>query len=604
MKNYRTKLCFLLLALILPNFLFGASIKLELQNAELDQNKNYIVYTNEGTQLNIEIADNDDNISQIQIPGIDKFQVVSQSNSRQMSNVNGRSSSQTVYSYGIIPIRAGTFEIGPAMAIQNGQKIESNVLKVIVKTKSPSHTSSSSVNASEAEVICKIFTNKKTVYEKEPFIVTVATYARGPVLQCGQTPPNFPGFISKEIKEGRRKNGTLNGKQFVCVEKDYVLIPMQTGVKEIPPVSAIYTEQVRRRAKRRGFGFFDDDMFDNFFAATKVEEHQTKSNTLKIKVEPLPEQALSADGVGSFNRFTISADKKDASTNEPILVTLELHGKGNFEQISIPKLKLPTCFKYYDSKNSISEDLSNNYHGGSKKFEYIVQATQHGEWEIPAQIFTSFDVEAKQIRSLSTSPIKLIINKSATQSTPTITPTAERQDTDSQNETQTTKFAKDIHFIEEDSAISQRSTRTIPLEIFLLILLLPLLWYNQKSFSSILDKISKRFKIIKGKSQDFTYLTNELVELKKRNNVKTLHQFFLKVLAAKFDVSLENIDEDWIDQALQKHGWRPEKIVQFLEFLSTCASFYFVTGHDSNFDYNEFFKKADYWLLLILNHKN
>jgi hypothetical protein len=612
MKNYQTKICFLFLAFILPNFLFSANIKLELQNADVDQNKNYIVYINESARLNIEISDDGNNLDRIQIPGLEKFQIVGQRNSRQTSIINGRSSSKITYMYEIVPQQEGIFAIGPAQA--SGQKVESNTLKITVKTKSSNSSGQGQSNhkraeghessgEGEAEVICKIFTNKKTVCEREPFIVTVATYARGPILQCGQTPPNFPGFISKEIKEERRKPLTLNDKQFVCVEKDYVLTAMQPGLKELPPVNAAYTVQVRQRAKRRGFGFFDDDFFDNFFSAARIEEHQTKSNTLKIKVEPLPESALSSDGIGSFDRFTIAIDKKEVGANEPVLITLELRGKGNFEQIATPKLNLPPGFKYYDSKNSISEDLSKNYRGGSKKFEYIVQATQQGEYNIPAQTFTSFDVITKQIRTLNSNPIKIIINKSENVSTTANQPQPEPENTKPQTDSPKTKFINDIHFIEEDTTIFQKPPTTIPLTIFLLMLLLSLFWYNKESLKLLLNRVNSQFKF-KDKKQNFAPFKKGLNEFKKSNNIRDLHRFFLKLLAIKFNTKNECINEDWIEKTLQTQNLPPEKISQFLDFLSTCASFCFATRHDDNFDYNELFNKADYWLSLILNLKN
>ena len=79
--------------------------------------------------------------------------------------------------------------------------------------------------------------------------------------------------------------------------------------------------------------------------------------------------------------------------------------------IKTPEVNFPVDFEVYDPKVENNFKLKTGGLSGNKVFEYLAIPRHAGEYEIPAVEFSYFDTNAKQYKTLRTSPYTLKVNR-------------------------------------------------------------------------------------------------------------------------------------------------------------------------------------------------
>jgi len=600
---------------ILPLLSAEPEVKLQLIGIEnvKDNKSNKIIptaYVGENFKIEAVVSGGGRNIGEIQINGLDKLNIIGRNQSSSISVINSNFSATNTFVYDVVSNEEGDFEIGPATVEQDGKTVESVPKKLNFKViqrkdgtivKGGEDKSQDTAN-SEYEVFCKLELDKEKVFVGEPVLLKVNIYNRGKILQLGLEPPKFPGFLTKEISEISKKTEQVDSKMYSILEKRFHLIPLEEGVKQISPVNIDFNVQVVRKRGNPGFlgkSFFDDDFFAGFMGQA-IETKRATSNSLQVKVEPLPGHQGLVDGVGNFDLFKLDVDKKEAIINEPILLSIEIAGKGNLDQILAPKLKLPEIFKTYESKTDLQEDLTKDYVGGKKRFEFVLQVGKVGEWQIPEQLFTYFDVDSKTYKTLKTEPLNLIIKQAPEgQGAQSLVPFSQNDD-NKPSELEKVSYKQEIHFIEEDvSGVTKRERKTVPIWLFLVLICIPFLFYFKNRLSPIRLWFSDKF-LHKYKTQkSFFKLKRDLEEIIKKERVTEFYPFFINYFAAKFNVEVSSVTEDWIENKLKKAKWQEARVSDFLSFLNKCASLTFAAGIKIELDYKKLFEKSKYWFFML-----
>jgi len=578
-------------------------ITLEIEQAITQEEKGKTIYTAQpGRPFIVKIiAASDKKMGDIEIRGLDHFSVLGQSKSNHVSTINGTISRKIIYNLTVMSDQEGEFTIGPAQALVNGNKIASNSTTIRISTSAQIKSRAENNNDQEGTTaFCKLHVDTTSVVIGQPITASLKIFTRGPVrnISLGEQ-PSFSGFLVKEIKNAQSKQEVFEGEQYNVTEKKYILFPLQQGNKVITPLSIVIdVPQQARRSHRRGF--FDEDFFSDFFGP-RVDRRQIKTSPITITVNQLPEYKKRFDGVGQFTSFKASLDKNEASINEPFVLTLRIEGKGNLDQIPTPKIRLPNHFKYYDSKTTVDENLDIAYTGGKKTFEFILQATKPGLLKIPAQSFTFYDTQHKKFKTLTTNALTIEIKATADYTPPPAvdqdikpsnrfgdqapdTPTPLKEKTALSGVTP----AEDIHFIQEE--VRQKASQSIPWWIFLLLLIIPALFYQKAALAYLLSF----FKHFSGK-KSLSQFNQQLDDIIKKQTSKKLHHFFLMFFAAKYHVDIQQVTEDWIITRLEKENWEPEKINEFIEYIHVCAGLHFAS-HSLKED-SRLLKRAQYWLL-------
>jgi hypothetical protein len=173
-----------------------------------------------------------------------------------------------------------------------------------------------------------------------------------------------------------------------------------------------FSTSIRVRVKSRGNSPFNSPFFnDPFFGFGREESITVESalETLEIKKLPMIERPDSFHGaIGNFTVRT-SPDTDRVSLGDPLRLTFEIEGKGNFSAMPAPELKSNINFKIGPPAFAFEGDQVTK-HMGKQSFEYILTPLNPGLIEIPSIPFSYFDPIQEKYFSVNTSPHSLRVD--------------------------------------------------------------------------------------------------------------------------------------------------------------------------------------------------
>ena len=274
--------------------------------------------------------------------------------------------------------KAGTYTIGPAY-IKTGQKAyPSNKVRITVGNQVPM-TSGALTNAQfNSPAFGVIQTNKTTVYEGEPVLISAKIYSRFSPSDF----TNYNSYLNSQSIEShslsqnntfRLKREKLRGSEFYSFEYDkQVAFPIGAGSMHIDP----FTMDLLRG-------------FDGF---------RILSAGSSIKVKPLPSNPPN-DFIGTVGEYTITRtiDTLVVKQGELFRMLITVEGHGNLQNAMQPKLQLPKGFIVYGDP-VITENLAFGSLGaqGSIIYEYNIQVTSDGKIKFPGTTISYFDPEKEK----------------------------------------------------------------------------------------------------------------------------------------------------------------------------------------------------------------
>jgi|GEM_PF-5657041 hypothetical protein len=363
-------------------------------------------------QVRVVVAEVDEKFSAPAINGLQHFVRGATSSSSYFTITNGKSSSQRTFSYVVRADHPGTFTLGPARIHNNSAVLESNVLKIEVS----SLPQTTSTTIQDQPAVLKIEADKKSVVVGEPIVVTISLLHE-PEARLA-SPLAFDveqaGFKIGKQHQTTTRHVLVNGKTYASVEQKMELYAHEPGSHTIPVMGA----QVQIPSKRHNsHPYFD---FDDFFGR-RVERYQLYSSPVSIEVLPLPDASEPAQAVGEFKHFSAHLGQQQAQLGEGTVFKLTLEGTGDEKKVQFPTLTMPTGLTSYESKSEVEEQGP----AWKKTFEYIVQGIKKGNYEIPAQKFTFFDVKARKYKTLTTQPLTIAITAESYE--PTVAEPSEEQ---------------------------------------------------------------------------------------------------------------------------------------------------------------------------------
>ena len=336
--------------------------------------------------------------------------------------VNGKSSSQTSFSYTYIIVapKEGTFSIAPASITVDGSNYRSNSLEIKVlppdkeAEKSSSSQSSSSSSSTSQEIkstdaFIRTIVSKNSIYEQEGFVVAFKLYTTLNVVDFGRIEfPEFEGFLVEELEVPSNQQLKLehyNGRNYyTAVLRKSLLFPQRSGKMTIPSGKLEMVFSVPSGKK-----------ISSFFGMQEVNVDVKKpmiTNPVTINVNALPSGKPSSykGAVGSFT-FTPSISAQNISANEPVTLTLKISGTGNQKLIQNPEIEFPTNFELYDP--TVENDLSAGDNGfiGSRGIKYLVIPRYEGKYTIAPIEFSYFDIGSRSYKTLKSPPYILTVLK-------------------------------------------------------------------------------------------------------------------------------------------------------------------------------------------------
>lgn len=228
----------------------------------------------------------------------------------------------------------------------------------------------------EAEV------DNATPYVGEPITYTVRLFDAGTTTGKQYVAPNFASFGQIEGQDST-EIANVDGRQYTVISQTIILIPLISGTLTIEPASVIVPE-------------------------TALQSGTTlTSPALTIDVQPLP-----ADSTGTFSgaigQFTLEfiSPAAEYRVGEPFTLQLIVEGTGNLEQSIAPDLPIPSNWRFFTNPPVYEVTASAS---ARKTFDWTVIPASSGEQTIEPIVFTYFDPQIDNYRSISTAPLNIVV---------------------------------------------------------------------------------------------------------------------------------------------------------------------------------------------------
>ncbi len=212
----------------------------------------------------------------------------------------------------------------------------------------------------------------------------------GMVVETAAGAVEFPA--QREI----RRQG---GKQYVVTSVERTMIPLKSGVFEIPASTVVVDEALRWRR----------DLFGQRIPTQLRKIRSTDSpRTLSVKTPPSAGRPTGFTGtVGQAFAIEVKADRSVVTAGDPITLTITIKGKASLEGVQLPSLVAaglsPEHFRVP------AGSIAGIVEGGAKRFEATIRVIDDKVTEIPPLRFYWFDPELQAYQSAASLPIALSV---------------------------------------------------------------------------------------------------------------------------------------------------------------------------------------------------
>lgn len=327
-----------------------------------------------------------------------------------MTMINGNAMSSETYSYVLQARREGKYTIGSASITVKGKNLTSPPLSIEV-VKGKKQTLNETIGNSKNAVFIRAEVSNHEARVGQQIILDYKLYTRVDLNGMNLLhEPNYEGFYHLEINDYPHGENSvvMGGKQYLTrILRRVALFVQKEGEATIEPMS-VQIGVVKGRN--------DDPFFDPFFSSVKTENQTIQSNSVKIKVQPLPATvpASFTGGVGSF-AVDMSVLKTEATTDDAISLKMIVTGNGDAKRWQAPKISPMEGLEIYEPKVKREESIESQGEWlTTKEFEYLIIPKKAGNFRLKPAL-SYWDTEGGNFKTVSNSfDLKIEQGKNAT----------------------------------------------------------------------------------------------------------------------------------------------------------------------------------------------
>ena len=341
--------------------------------ATVDRN---IISANETFQLTVRF--NGQTFDEPDFSSLEKdFEILQQQQSSQLSIVNGKRDSTTLWTLQLLPRRSGKLLI-PSLHMSGNV---SNAIELTISDSQP--------QASNDQLLfLETSLNKDSVYVQEQLVLTIRLY----------TQVNLNGLSSEELKvantnliklSDNQYQKAINGIPHLVVETRYALFPQNSGKLKIPAIR--YSASIPER----------NDPFGGNFLSRGGKKVYLRSESKVIDVKPRPDNVdmaewLPSQGVSLTEKW--SRPLEELRVGEPITRTLTVVAQG-LTGAQIPPLQLQAGngYRAYPDQPQMSETVDSNGVLGQRSESLAIVADQPGDIRLPEVIVKWWNTTTGQL---------------------------------------------------------------------------------------------------------------------------------------------------------------------------------------------------------------
>lgn len=521
------------------------------------------------------------------IEGVDSFNI--RNAGIQIRSINGNSSVKHLYKVRI-DIPGDDYLIGPATLYLDGDYLRSNTVELTVAERQVAQGGSNKRRQHALPVLLILKLDKKEAFIGEKIKAFVQfLYSDNTISLERIIEPELNDFVIASKTGPVTGMRTFDRTEYNVLEWCFELYPKCSGDITIPAYCADFLVQSRR----------DKFTAVSFFFGQRSIRKSIYSNAVRISISPLPEHDPPISAIGAFNTFSAKIDPSVAKESEGMVFSLILSGEGNFDSINIPELQgIPPVFKYYDSKNYCMDTTGDG--NPAKCFEYIVQGFESGNWEIPAQKFTYFNIKSKSYKTLKTMPLYITImpqNTSHLKSSNLTKPDQQNQQDDKhvQKNKDDLEGNDNLRLLNKDGAWYRRDNYPMAWYWFFLLFILPFLCLLIYSIKHAMAYFNIRYASSLRRKRAFIIAGKQLKAASAANDIVQLYHLFVDLFAVRLQLPATSILQVYIEQKLSERSWSVDQITAFSRFFSTLTELVYGVQKQRGVE-KELFEQARRWL--------
>lgn len=108
----------------------------------------------------------------------------------------------------------------------------------------------------------------------------------------------------------------------------------------------------------------------------------------------------------------VYTDRNQTKEGEPIMLSVEISGSGNFDRINGPTIPETAQWRSYEPESNFQSRSGGSALLGTKRFDYVMIPKQAGALEIPEIHFAYFEPETQRYTQLSSPAIEIEVSPS------------------------------------------------------------------------------------------------------------------------------------------------------------------------------------------------
>jgi len=540
--------------------------------ATVDRNR---VGLGQSLQLDL-IFDGTQNMLAPELPAIEGFQARYLGPSTRMSIINGQASSSITHVYTLLPVKKGTFKIGPIKFNHNGDTYNSNSISVeVTEAETPSENQSFQPEAKDLNE--RIFLNmqvtKNKVYLNEVIPVTIKLFVNKLGVRDIQYPQfSHDGFSVGEFGQPRQYQEVVGGLNYGIIEFDTTIFGLKPGEFRLGPANLqcnlIVKKQSRQQAPSSFDDFFNSDVFDNFFGGYQTYPQSLKSADIPITVLPLPEENKPVNFSGALGSFDFEAtvNPLEVKVGDPVTLKAIVRGQGNLNTVNLPAVSSGNDFKVYEPQ--VKQDKE------TKTFEQVFIPLNANIKEIPLISFSFFDTQKGQYETITKGPFPIRIIKPAHEEELKIIESKQPAIASLQEE----KLGRDIIYIKDNPGELKKKEKDLyENKMFLGFQIIPLLIYL---FIASVQARNRRFKTDVKFARQLLAPRQAKAGILRANSYlesgsvqefyDTLFETLQEYLGNKFHLPSKGITISIIDEQLKNRGIAGEILIKLKDIFSEC----------------------------------
>ncbi len=349
----------------------------------------------------------------IDMPEVKGVRFHSRGQSSQISIINGSYTSSITNTYLVEPLKPGKYSIPPISVTTGNTTVHTNRLEFEVTTGTGTAAAPSSSSSIQQQVAFIRLTPPGRHYTGEIIPLKIAVCFNSEYRININSLPVLHGdgvvMAPLDDKPGRHREN-IGGKTYNVLSWNATVTGIKAGRHSISfSLDGTLVLPGQRRSMSSFGDIFNDPFFNSFFGGMVEKPIKVSSKKVDLEIIDLPDKGKPEIFTGAIGNFEMSvkASPLKAEVGEPITLTVEIQGKGNFDRVEPPVFPGNSDWKTYSPSTDFipgKDALS-----GKKRYEMAVVAKNSDIKEIPSLSFSFFDPEKQQYETVTSPPLAVEI---------------------------------------------------------------------------------------------------------------------------------------------------------------------------------------------------